>query len=154
MGDFLAFDLGAESGRAIVGRLLGRPEPARGHRFPNEPVQPNGTLQWDILRLWLEVRRGDAASDARLASVGVDAWGSRLRAPRRAWQPAGESCLSRRPDRRHDAGGVRTRQSRRIYATTGIPFLQINTLYQLFAACRATPRLVEAADSLLTIPTS
>ncbi len=55
---FLAFDLGAESGRAMLGTLndgvLGVREI---HRFPNEPVRQNGSLQWDILHLWQEMRR-------------------------------------------------------------------------------------------------
>ena len=71
---FLAFDLGAESGRAMLGTLdhgvLGVREI---HRFPNEPVQQNGSLQWDILHLWQEMQHALELSDgARLDSVGVD----------------------------------------------------------------------------------
>jgi rhamnulokinase len=76
--NFLAIDLGAESGRAIVGRLQsGILTLEEVCRFPNEPVRWNGTLQWDILRLWLEVKRGlrTAAAEGGLTSVGVDAWG-------------------------------------------------------------------------------
>ena len=59
---YLAFDLGAESGRAIVGTLrggvLGIDEI---YRFANEPVRWNGNLQWDLPRLWLEVQRSQRA---------------------------------------------------------------------------------------------
>ena len=74
---FLAFDLGAESGRAIVGRLRADLLDIREiHRFPNEPVRQNGSLQWDILRLWLEMRRGLERLDGTgVDSLGVDAWG-------------------------------------------------------------------------------
>jgi rhamnulokinase len=74
---FLAFDLGAESGRAIVGRLRSGVLDIREiHRFPNEPVRQRGALQWDVLRLWLEMRRAlDRVSDEPLSSIGVDTWG-------------------------------------------------------------------------------
>src|SRR6185437_15308061 len=50
---FLAFDLGAESGRAMLGRLrAGVLDLAEVCRFPNEPVRQNGSLHWDVLRLW------------------------------------------------------------------------------------------------------
>jgi rhamnulokinase len=125
------------------------------HRFPNEPVQWNGSLQWDILRLWLEMMRGleRVAADTRPESVGVDAWGV-------DYALLGErGNLLENPYHYRDARNqgmmqaVFERVSReRLYAVTGIQFIQINTLYQLFAACRATPRLIEAADSLATIP--
>src|SRR5215211_1489204 len=75
--DFLAIDLGAESGRAMLGRLQGGTLSLdEVCRFPNEPVRQNGALQWDILRLWLEITRGlERASGSRLQSVGVDTWG-------------------------------------------------------------------------------
>jgi rhamnulokinase len=123
-------------------------------RFPNEPVQWNGTWQWDILRLWLEVKRGlDRVSGTRLTSVGVDAWGV-------DYALLGErGNLLENPYHYRDARNAGIMQAvfervsrEKIYAVTGIQFIQINTLYQLFAACRATPRLIDAADSLLTIP--
>jgi enoyl-[acyl-carrier protein] reductase I len=74
---FLAFDLGAESGRAMVGTLdhgvLGVREL---HRFANEPVRQNGSLLWDILHLWQEMRRAlEQNGRRRLESIGVDSWG-------------------------------------------------------------------------------
>jgi rhamnulokinase len=155
-GDFLAIDLGAESGRAIVGHLrsdvLTLDEVCR---FPNEPVRWNGTLQWDILRLWLEVKRGlrTAASKTQLTSVGVDAWGV-------DYALLGErGNLLENPYHYRDARNTGMMQAvfervsrEKLYAVTGIQFIQINTLYQLFAACLATPRLIDAASSLVTIP--
>jgi rhamnulokinase len=76
---FLAFDLGAESGRAMSGRLRsGVLDLAEVCRFANEPVREHGSLHWDILRLWSDMRRGleRLESDVRgLDSIGVDAWG-------------------------------------------------------------------------------
>ena len=56
---FLAFDLGAESGRAMLGRLrAGVLDISEIHRFVNEPVRQNGSLHWDVLRIWLELKQG------------------------------------------------------------------------------------------------
>ena len=76
-GHFLAFDLGAESGRAMLGRLRnGVLEAAEVHRFRNEPVQRAGSLRWNVRQLWTDIRRGlECASGRRLDGVGVDTWG-------------------------------------------------------------------------------
>ena len=155
MAQFLGFDLGAESGRAVLGRLHhGVLDVREIHRFVNEPVRQNGSLQWDILRLWLEIKRGlEGASTEPVASVGVDAWGC-------DYALVGErGTLLQNPyhyrDKRTD--GVMEQvfsrvPAEQIYDVTGIQFLQINTLYQLYAACRDTPRLIEAATTFGTIP--
>ena len=79
MAHFLAFDLGAESGRAVIGTLQsGVLTLDEVSRFANEPVHVHGSLRWDILRLWHEMKRalGEAAAvSGRLQSVGVDTWG-------------------------------------------------------------------------------
>ena len=74
----VAVDLGAESGRAVVGTFDGgRLALEDVHRFPNVPVTVAGTLHWDFLRLFGEVTAGlrRAAAGGPVASVGVDAWG-------------------------------------------------------------------------------
>jgi rhamnulokinase len=152
---FLAFDLGAESGRAMLGTLNSGVLSVREmHRFQNEPVQQNGSLQWDILHLWHEMQRALELNDgARLDSVGVDSWGV-------DYALIGErGNLLENPyhyrDRRTNGAmaAVFERVSReRIYAVTGIQFLPINTIYQLYAACRQTPDLIHAARALVTIP--
>jgi len=152
---FLAFDLGAESGRAIVGRLRDDVLDIREiHRFPNEPVRQNGSLQWDILRLWLEMRRSlDRLEGTRVDSLGVDTWGC-------DFALIGErGALVQNPYHYRDVrtDGVMEEVFKRvsaeeIYAITGIQFLPFNTLFQLYAACQATPKLIEAASTLLTVP--
>src|SRR5215208_7146160 len=74
---FLAIDLGAESGRAMLGELKSGALSLREVcRFPNEPVRQHGTLRWDIERLWDEIRGGlDTAARAGVESIGVDTWG-------------------------------------------------------------------------------
>ena len=152
---YLAFDLGAQSGRAILGRFRhGALDLEEIARFPNEPVRQNGSIQWDILRLWLEMKRAmERVSDRRLESLGVDGWGV-------DYALLGErGNLLENPyhyrDARNDGmmEAVFDRVSReRLYASTGIQFLQINTLVQLFAACRLTPNLIDAARALAMIP--
>ena len=77
--NFLAFDLGAESGRAMSGRLRsGVLDLSEVCRFPNEPVRELGSLHWDILRLWTDMQRALQRVEREgrgLDSVGVDAWG-------------------------------------------------------------------------------
>lgn len=152
---FLAFDLGAESGRAVVGQLdCGTLSIQEVRRFPNEPVRYNGSLQWDILRLWHEMRGAlDATAGTRFASIGLDAWGcdfallgergNLLENPYHYRDPRTDGVME----------SVVARVPReRIYASTGVQFLPFNTLYQLYAACQQTPKLVDSAASLATIP--
>jgi rhamnulokinase len=152
---YLAFDLGAESGRAMLAELhAGVLELREIRRFPNEPVRQNGSLYWDVLRLWHEMGQAFASvAGKRLASIGVDGWGC-------DYALIGErGNLLENPYHYRDVRShgmmeaVFERVSReKIYAITGIQFLQINTLFQFYAACRLTPRIVDAASALITIP--
>ena len=152
---YLAFDLGAESGRAILGQLnRGVLSISEIHRFPNEPVRYGGGLHWDIARLWLEMQRGfDRLGSGTLDSIGVDTWGC-------DYALVGErGHLLENPFSYRDSrtDGVMQEVNDRlgadtVYQATGIQFLAFNTLYQLYAAQRATPRLIDAAQSLATIP--
>jgi len=139
----------------MLGRLNGRVlDVSEIHRFVNEPVRQNGSLHWDVLRLWFEIKQGmERASGLPIESVGVDAWGC-------DYALVGEQgVLLQNPyhyrDKRTD--GVMETVFKRvpadeIYGITGIQFLPFNTLYQLYAACRATPRLIDAATGFGTIP--
>ena len=139
----------------MLGRLrAGVLDVSEIHRFVNEPVRQNGSLQWDVLRIWLELKQGmERAAGTPIESVGVDAWGC-------DYALVGEQgVLLQNPyhyrDKRTD--GIMEAVFERvpadeIYAVTGIQFLPFNTLYQLYAACRSTPRLIDAATSFGTIP--
>ena len=152
---YLAFDFGAESGRAVLAHLQsGILTTKEVHRFPNEPVEYGGSLHWDAPRLWFEARKALAQlGEVELAGIGVDAWGV-------DYALLGESGeLLQNPyhyrDRRTEGimQEVFNKVGREeIYQATGVQFMPINTLYQLFAARRQAPKMLEAAKYLLTIP--
>jgi rhamnulokinase len=152
---YLAFDLGAESGRAVLGYLnSGILRIEEVHRFANEPVEYAGSLHWDTPRLWLEMRKAlSGLKETRLEGIGVDAWGV-------DYALLGEGGeLLQNPYHYRDmrTKGVmddvfRIVPREEIYRATGIQFMSINTLYQLFAARMQTPGILNAAQRLLTIP--
>ncbi|TLM72380.1 rhamnulokinase family protein [Pseudarthrobacter sp. NamB4] len=137
---FAAVDIGASSGRVILGRLAeGAVELEVVHRFPNGVVEIDGSLRWDFDALFAEVLQGltaaatvAAVQGERVASIGIDTWAvdyglvdadGKLTA-----QP-----YSYRDDRSRAAVEPvhRKLDPARLYATTGLQFLQFNTLYQL-----------------------
>jgi rhamnulokinase len=152
---YLAFDFGAESGRAVLAHLQsGILTTEEVHRFRNEPVEYGGSLHWDVPRLWFEVRKAlGCVEQMPLSGIGVDAWGV-------DYALLGERGeLLENPyhyrDRRTE--GVMEEVFQRvpreeIYRATGIQFMPINTLYQLFAAHRDSPGVLAAAKQLVTIP--
>ncbi len=149
----VAVDLGAESGRAVVGTFDGdRLALEDVHRFPNVPVTLAGTLHWDFLRLFGDVTAGlrRAAAGGSVASVGVDSWGVDF------GLLDGRGRLLANPvhyrDRRTEgildlAFAVVPRDE--IYAATGIQMMPINTLYQLWSMVRAGDPLLGQADRML-----
>jgi rhamnulokinase len=153
--DFLAIDLGAESGRALLGSFDGeRIDLREVHRFPNAPVRVTDGLHWDVLAIWREVKEGLAKAgqeSGRLESVGVDAWGVDFALLDR------DGSLVSNPYHYRDlrTEGMIEKAAQRvpeaeIYRTTGIQFMPINTLYQLLAM-EDSP-LLEAAETLLMMP--
>lgn len=151
---YLAFDLGAESGRAVLGRVhAGVIATQEILRFPNEPVKYGGSLHWDAPRLWLEMRKAlGKVEGVQLGGIGVDTWGV-------DYALLGERGeLLQNPfhyrDKRTDGmmeQVFQTVSKDEIYRETGIQFMPINTLYQLCAE-RETPQLLKAARTLLTMP--
>jgi rhamnulokinase len=74
--NFLAFDLGAESGRAVLGALRGdRLTLEEKHRFANPTGRIKGHLHWNLLGQWEELKTGLRNSGVRLDGIGVDTWG-------------------------------------------------------------------------------
>ncbi len=149
----VAVDLGAESGRAVVGSFDGERLALEDvHRFPNVPVTLAGTLHWDFLRLFGEVTAGlrRAAAGGPVASVGVDTWGVDfgLLDARGRLLANPVHYRDRRTEGMPDhAFAVVPREE--IYAATGIQFMPINTLYQLYSMVRAGDPLLGQADRLL-----
>lgn len=141
--NYLAVDLGAESGRTIVGRFNGKRIKLKPtHRFPNGPVHVLDTLHWDVLRLWSEIKTGigkSVATCGRMASIGVDTWGVDF------GFVASDGSLVANPvhyrDRRTDgmlerafAKLSRVEMSKAdVYDITGLQFMKFNSLFQLLA---------------------
>ncbi len=154
----LAFDLGAESGRAILGRFDGeRVRLSEVYRFANEPVQLPTGLHWDVLRLWAEVKRGLGlavrSEGDGLASIGVDAWGNDFGLLDR------DGRLLENPyhyrDSRTDGmmeEAFRRVGRRRIFEETGIQMMPVNGLYQLMAMAVNRSPLFDVAARFLTMP--
>jgi rhamnulokinase len=152
---YLAFDLGAESGRAVLGHLCsGILSIEEIHRFPNEAVEYGGALHWDVARLWLEMRTVlSSVGQKPLAGMGVDCWGVDYA----LLGDQGELLQNPYHYRDRRTQGAMEEVFRKvpkedIYRATGIQFMPINTLYQLFAAQRDTPNIMAAAKQLVTIP--
>jgi rhamnulokinase len=157
MATMTAVDLGAQSGRVVLGRFDGeRLSVSEVHRFPNVPVLAAGTLHWDALRLHEEILHGltAAAREApEIDSVGVDTWGVDFALVDRAGRLVGNPVHHR--DRRTE--GVMERvfarvPARDLYERTGIQLMPINTVFQLFAMAEAGDRALEVAHRILLMP--
>lgn len=152
---FAAVDLGASSGRVIVGTVLGdRVELVEVNRFPNLPVTVEGTLHWDVLGLFRGVLDGLRAAvrvNGSITSVGIDSW-----AVDYGLLDAGGVLLGNpvhyRDSRTDGVMDLVLAQipAAELYAVTGIQLLPFNTVFQLVAA-RASPALA-AASTLLLVP--
>jgi rhamnulokinase len=150
-----AVDLGASSGRVMVGRVGPRTlELEEAYRFSNDPVALPDGLHWDVLRLYREITEGlrrAARLAPSLASVGVDGWGVDYGLLDPTGRLLGNPYHYR--DGRTALGVERVHLAvpqDRLYKTTGTQFMPINTVYQL-AASLGTAEL-EAANSLLLVP--
>jgi rhamnulokinase len=152
---YLAFDLGAESGRAVLADLhSGILTTREVHRFSNQPMETGGALRWDVAHLWFEIRKAlNSVEGVKLAAIGVDAWGVDYALLDEHGRLLENPYHYR--DRRTE--GIMQEVFRKvsreeIYRATGIQFMPINTLYQLYVAHRDTPATVAAARQLVTIP--
>lgn len=153
----LAFDLGASSGRAMLGWLNSRTiEMKEIHRFTNDPVRVGDRFQWDILRLYHEIKQGllRAKGEQELpASIGIDSWavdfglldarGELLMNPYHYRDPATEGVMER---------VFRDIPPAEIFSRTGIQFLPFNSIYQLVSIQQLRPFLLQEAGSFLMIP--
>ncbi len=159
MAQHLAIDIGASSGRAIVGEVVdGRMELTEVHRFENGLSERDGHLSWDVDSLFENVLLGlEAARDGGFApaTIGIDTWAVDFVLLDEGDRRIGEAVGYR--DSRTD--GVREAlESEGVisfdehYARTGIQFQKFNTAYQLVALKREDPELLARAKSLLMIP--
>ncbi|MCL6460169.1 MAG: rhamnulokinase, partial [Gorillibacterium sp.] len=155
----LAFDLGASSGRAIVGELYhledGLPalRMTEVHRFDNTPVQVGKHHHWDVLRLLQEIKLGirkAVQGGYHLGSFSIDTWGVDFGLLDRNGELLGNPYHYRDP---HTDGVMEEVMAKlgkeAIFEQSGLQFLSFNTIYQLYAMHKADSVLLREAETLL-----
>ena len=155
---FLAFDLGAESGRAIVGCFDGtKVELEVLHRFPNQPVVVMSTTYWDVLRLFYEMKEGLSLCmqkyGTKIASMAIDTWGVDFGLLGANDELLGNPIHYRDPHTEgmiEEAFKVIPRQE--LFRQTGNQFIRFNTLFQLMALARRGSSILDQAKTLLLMP--
>ncbi|HSN74191.1 MAG TPA: rhamnulokinase family protein [Anaerolineae bacterium] len=156
--NFIAIDLGASNGRVLLGRWDGsRFDLHELHRFANGPVNVLGSLHWDVLQLWSEIKTGLARYAQQwnepLAGIGLDTWGVDYALLDRAGRLLGNPYHYR--DARTDGMVERAFELAgrdAIFNTTGIQFMQLNTLYQVLSMVERRDPQLAAAETLLMLP--
>lgn len=155
--NFLAFDLGATSGRGVVGTLTGvKFEMREVYRFPNTILELHGKYYWNVYQLYealKECLKVCAREGIELDSIGIDTWGvdfgyiaqdgSLLGLPRSYRDPytngAPEEYFMRIP-------------REEVYDLTGIQIMNFNSLFQLFRAKKEDFAPLKQAEEILFIP--
>ncbi|MBB17453.1 rhamnulokinase [Candidatus Poribacteria bacterium] len=155
--DFLAFDLGAESGRGILGCFDGKQIKLEVlHRFPNGGIRILDNLHWDIIGIWREIKNTlsiCARNGSNIESIGVDTWGvdfglvdksdHLIGLPFHYRDARTASVLEKVFD-------LMPRSS--VFELSGCQFLEINTIYQLYSMVLTDSPLLRFAETFLTIP--
>lgn len=152
----LAVDFGASSGRVMLGGFDGSSFTMEElHRFSNDPVFLGDTMYWDVLRLFHEVKQGMIKSKAcgQVTGIGVDTWGVDFGFVNRNGRLL-DNPVHYRDNR---TTGMLDESFQLVdkdwfYRLTGNQFMEINTAFQLLAAKKYTPELLEQADALLLMP--
>ena len=155
---FLAFDFGASSGRAMLAKFDGKKiELEEKHRFSNDPVEINGGLYWDALRLFFEIKQGILncahSGDGDIDAIGIDTWGVDY-----GLLDKNDKLLSNpyhyrdtRTDGMYDkAFAVVPKEE--IFNETGIAFNWFNTIYQLLASKLEDDSALKEAKTMLFMP--
>jgi rhamnulokinase len=151
---FAAADLGATSGRVMVGRVgPARLDLSEAHRFTNHPVRTGGSLHWDVLNLYQGVLDGlrRATRTGDITSVGIDSWAVDYGLLDTDGHLLGNPYHYRDTRTRDAAPRVWDAvPAEELYRVTGLQHLPFNTVFQLAAARGSAP--LEAAHTLLLIP--
>ncbi len=153
----LAIDLGASSGRGIIGKFDGEKITLEEiHRFSNDPVMMPGGFYWDTLRLLFEIKTAilNASHAGGVDTIGIDTWGVDY-----GYLDKSGALLSNpyhyRDTRTSDIQEYVFKNIaplEEIYGVTGIQSLNFNSIYQMAADLRDRPWVVENADTLLFMP--
>ena len=155
--NFFAVDLGATSGRTILGSIVdGKLVQRELTRFPNPIIETGGHFFWDIYALYNEVIRGlkvVAAEGVEIASVGIDTWGVDFVFIGKDGGVLRNPYCYRDP---HTDGAMeeyfKLVPKERVYEKTGIQFMQFNSLFQLATLRRNDDSALEAAEKILFVP--
>lgn len=152
----LAFDFGASSGRAILGRFDGQTVTLKEiHRFANDPVMLGDTMYWDVLRLFHEIKQSliKAKPEGEIASIGVDTWGVDFGLLDKDGRLLENPVHYR--DRR-TAGMLKEAfqlfNQTEFYQITGNQFMEINTAFQLLSLVKSRSESLERAERMLLMP--
>lgn len=155
--NFLTFDLGAESGRAMLGRLEdGQLQLKEIHRFPNRTISLENRLHWNLYYLFEEIRK--VLQDCRrnglkLASLGVDTWGVDFGLlDERGNLLALPYCYRHRSFPQAMEKYLKNFSGEELYRLTGIQFLPFNSLFQLYCYLEENPGIIKSARRLLFTP--
>lgn len=150
--------MGAESGRAVAGTLKhGRLTTEELHRFPNRMVNIHGHWYWDIWHLYEQIKQSMKAyaelGRTRLQTIGIDTWGVDFGLLAKDGSILGLPYAYRDPRTKGMIPKfLQLVPRQRIYELTGIQFMNVNTLYQLYAMTREESSLLEVATDLLFMP--
>lgn len=152
-----AIDLGATSGRVVIGKYTGDSiQMTEIHRFQNNIIRVGGRSYWDLWGLWNEIIAGlrkAASSGETIESIGVDTWGvdfvllgkdGHFLAQPRSYR---DSYTVGMPEKFF---GTIPREE--LYRRTGIQIMNFNTVFQLFAMGQEGNSALEAAEGLLFMP--
>ena len=168
--NFFAVDLGATSGRTILGNIAdGKLSLRELTRFPNNIIQTGGHFFWDVFALYHEILRGlklVADEGVELQSIGIDTWGvdfvcigrdgGILRNPYSYRDPQNRGIQTLSDSSGEDVGRKVSPSKEdlegTIYSKTGIQFLDFNSIFQLAAMRRSSDSALEAADKVLFVP--
>lgn len=155
--NMLAIDLGASSGRGIVGSFDGEKLTLReNHRFSNDPVNLCGRLYWDILRIFHEIKlsiQKTVLDGDRVSSIGIDTWGVDYGLLDRNGRLL-SNPVHYRDMRTQNAQELvsKTVPADELYGTAGIQTLNFNTIYQLATERAEAPERLVLAERMLNIP--
>ncbi|TFE28555.1 rhamnulokinase [Cohnella luojiensis] len=158
----LAFDMGASSGRALIGRLLSDSDGQRKlevteiHRFPNLAIQVGNHLHWDILRLLHEMKKGIRLafqSGYEPSTFGIDTWGVDFGLLDANGELLGNPYHYRDSHTEgliEEVSGLIGQET--LFLQSGLQFMPFNTLYQLYAMKKAASPKLDIAQTFLLTP--
>ncbi|MBD3413530.1 MAG: rhamnulokinase [Candidatus Aminicenantes bacterium] len=155
---FLAFDIGAESGRALIGKLeQNRIQVQEVYRFQNSMISRGPHLKWDVHSLFREIKSGmrksAQESQTPFECMGIDTWGVDFGLLNQKGELISLPFAYRDPRNKKAMDAfLRIKSRENVYELTGIQFLQFNSLFQLHALKTQNPEIMDHASHLLFMP--